>query len=686
MAAKSATDEHRTQAVKPPRARAGEATKKGARKGKVGGQSGAAETVSAAGEVLRPARAQSAAVPLAAFLSGAGTLKLDQRKLLVDQAMLLLEENYVHLPLKVAMHAVNPLQRLRVMRSGLERQTPQTMEPEWLFHRQMSSIFHSVRDLHTNYLLPAPFSGKVAYLPFSIEKCFEGDDELYIVTRVMTGFTAPQFGLGAQVTHWNGTPIARAVALNGAQFAGSNEPANLARGLESLTLRPLKMQSPPDEDWVTVSYKGLDGTEQELRQQWSITENLPPMADLDAVSTTAASMGLDLDSDEKTRAKKLLFMPEVIDLEQGQTSAHLSEAVAVRAADVPTTMPGVFRARQVDTAHGTFGHVRIFTFSVDDPVAFRDEFVRLAAALPQNGLMVDVRDNGGGHIFASEFTLQTMTPRRISPEPVQFINTPLNLRICRRHKDNPVGIDLGPWFESLDLATEIGAAYSAAKPITPEDGANDLGQTYHGPVVLITNARCYSATDIFAAGFADHAIGKILGVDDNTGAGGANVWTHGLLAALLQQPTPADATSPYRPLPNGANMRVSIRRTLRVGQLSGTPVEDLGVRPDTVHKLTRNDLLAGNADLLDAAGKLLASMPVRRLDVDTTLTAGTLTVGVDADGIDRVDLALGGRPHGSYDVGADPLSVEIDGVSAGALLRADGYSGGELVASRRVTV
>jgi Peptidase family S41 len=686
MAAKSATDDDGNQAVKPPRVRSGNATKKAAGKGRVGGQAGAAKPASAAGEILRPARGQGAAVPLTAFLSGAGTLDLDQRKLLVDQATLLLEENYVHLPLKVAMHAVNPLQRLRMMRSGLERQTPQTMEAEWLFHRQMSSIFHSVRDLHTNYLLPEPFSGKVAFLPFSIEKCFEGDGELYIVTRVVTGFTAPQFGPGAEVTHWNGTPIARAVALNGAQFAGSNEPANLSRGLESLTLRPLKMQSPPDEDWVTLSYKGLDGSEQELRQQWNITQNLPPMADLDAVSTTAASMGLDLDSDEKTRAKKLLFMPEVIDLEQGQTSAQLPEPVAVRGADVPTTMPGVFRARQIDTAHGTFGHLRIFTFSVDDPVAFRDEFVRLAAVLPQNGLMVDVRDNGGGHIFASEFTLQTMTPRRISPEPVQFINTPLNLRICRRHQNNPVGIDLGPWAESLDVASEIGAAYSAAKPITPEDGANDLGQTYHGPVVLITNARCYSATDIFAAGFADHAIGKILGVDENTGAGGANVWTHGLLAALLQQPPPADSTSPYRPLPNGANMRVAIRRTLRVGQLSGTPVEDLGVRPDTVHKLTRNDLLAGNSDLLDAAGELLVSMPVRRLHVDTSLGADKLTARIDVDGIDRVDIALGGRPQGSYDIGADPLSVEIGGVTAGEQLRADGYSGGALVASRRVTV
>ncbi|MEV8372568.1 S41 family peptidase [Kribbella sp. NPDC056861] len=647
--------------------------------------------------VSRPARrtpntqtarkaADAAVVPLPQFLASAGSLTLGQRKLLIDQALLILEQNYVHLQLKVAMHAVNPLQRLRVMRARIERQTAETMEAEWVFHRQMSSIFHSVRDLHTNYLLPAPFAGKIAYLPFMIEKCHDAAGDHYLITRTVTGYSAPQFGPGAEVTHWNGTPIARAVALNGAQFAGSNDAANLARGLESLTLRPLVIQSPPDEDWVTLSYLGLDGSAQELREQWKVTTNLPPMTDLDALSPASALMGLDLDSDEKARAKKALYVREVVDLEKGQSSAELAKPQAVGGSDLPTTMPGVFRAREVVTAHGTFGQLRIFTFSVTDPIAFRDEFVRLAAALPQNGLIVDVRDNGGGHIYASEFTLQTLTPRHITPEPVQFISTPLNLRICRRHKDNPSGIDLGPWYESLDLATETGAAYSAAKPITPEDGANAIGQTYYGPVVLITDARVYSATDIFAAGFADHEIGPILGVDDNTGAGGANVWTHALLAGLLNEPQPPDPTSPYEALPNGANLRVAIRRTLRVGELSGSPVEDLGVRPDSTHQMTRKDLLEGNADLLDAAGALLAAMPVRKLEVATALASGTLTVDLETVGLDRVDLYLDGRPISSEDLAGAPLSIDIIEVTAGQLLRADGYDSGNLVASRRITV
>ena len=251
----------------------------------------------------------AAATSLSTFLGGAGTLTLDDRKLIVEQAQVMLEQNYVHRPLKESMHAVNPVQRLRLIRARLERQTPTSMEPEWRFHRELSSVFHSVRDLHTNYLLPAPFAGHVAFLPFQIEKAHDGGTDHYLVTRTVVGFTADAFGAGAEVTHWNGTPIARAVEINGALFAGSNRAANLARGLESLTLRPLVMQLPPDEDWVTVSYVGLDGDDHELRVEWQVATNLPPMTDLDAVTSTATNLGLDLDGDERSRAKKLLFVP-----------------------------------------------------------------------------------------------------------------------------------------------------------------------------------------------------------------------------------------------------------------------------------------------------------------------------------------------------------------------------------------
>ena len=113
---------------------------------------------------------------------------------------MLLEDNYVHLPLKSAMHAVNPVQRLRLLRARLARQTDETMGPERVFHAELSAVFHSVRDLHTNYLLPAPFAGMIAYLPFQVERCVEDSTVKYIVTRLAAGVGAATFRVGVEIT------------------------------------------------------------------------------------------------------------------------------------------------------------------------------------------------------------------------------------------------------------------------------------------------------------------------------------------------------------------------------------------------------------------------------------------------------------------------------------------------------
>jgi hypothetical protein len=265
---------------------------------------------------------------------------------------------------------------------------------------------------------------------------------------------------------------------------------------------------------------------------------------------------------------------------------------------------------------------------------------------------------------------------------VQFICTPLNLAICRQHATNPTDrIDLGPWFPSMDQAVETGAVYSSALPITPVEGANAVGQKYCGPVVLVTDARCYSATDIFAAGFQDHGIGPVLGVDDNTGAGGANVWTHGLLKALLETPQRHPDT-PYVALPKQADMRVSIRRTLRVGARAGTPVEDLGVPSDARHEMTRRDILEGNLDLLEAAGSLLAGLPSRGLSVTPSLAGdGTLTLQVTTTGVQRLDVYVDGRPRASADVADGDTTLTVAGVAGATRVRVEGWSNGKLVAA-----
>ena len=190
------------------------------------------------------------------------------------------------------------------------------------------------------------------------------------------------------------------------------------------------------------------------------------------------------------------------------------------------------------------------------------------------------------------------------------------------------------------------ATYSGGFPISDPTECNALGQKYFGPVVLVTDALCYSTTDIFAAGFQDHEIGPVLGVHANTGAGGANVWEHRNFVEFVH---PGGV---YQALPGGAGMRVAIRRTLRVGRRAGTPVEDLGVIPDVSYKLTRDDLLNGNADLIARAGELLkAAAPPRRLVVTVESSSPTqATVSVTTAGMTRLDVYLADRPVQTLDL------------------------------------
>ncbi|WP_353816781.1 S41 family peptidase [Agromyces sp. SYSU T00266] len=611
----------------------------------------------------------------------ASALTQAQRATLVDQAEILIEGLYVHLPLKRAMHAVDPLQSLRLLRSRL----PLLTEPE--FHAALQRIFLGLRDLHTNYILPDRYTG-FAFLGILVERCVEAGRTQWLVTKTFDHLTGdPDLVVGAEVTHWNGTPMAIAVERNAAREAGSNKAASLARGLENMTIRPVRMSLPPDEDWVDLTYR-VGGVEHESRLPWRVFESTSDVGGGDAdaglptgiESPASHLVGLDLKTELSRRVKRRLFAPsslkEEARVERSNLDVPRSTKAQQEAGILPTTRPTELKARTVATPSGTFGHLRIFTFFMEDRQvgAFIEEVARLIGVLPQDGLILDVRGNGGGFVVASEFLLQFFTPRRVRPEPMQFINTRLTADLCGRVAD------YRDWKPSIDESITTGAPFSRALPLYSENVVNDVGQLYHGPVVLITDALCYSATDIFAAGFQDHSIGPVLGVDDNTGAGGANVLTHEDLRA--------DWTGgPLRPLPSGAAYRVSLRRCLRVGDRFGQPVEDLGIVPDETHRLTRRDVMEDNVDLMEAAGRLLAERTPRVLEVGLgTPSNGRLTLSVQTAAIDSVDAYLDGRPVGSTATqdGTTELDVGVAGATPDSVLRLEGFDGDDLVASRLV--
>jgi len=340
-------------------------------------------------------------------------------------------------------------------------------------------------------------------------------------------------------------------------------------------------------------------------------------------------------------------------------------------------IPHALQFREVSTPHGKFAYLRISSFDVENPDDFVAEVVRIVRLLPQNGIIVDVRGNPGGKIPAGERLLQIFTPGEIEPERLHFICTPLALKLCEVYPP------FANWKESIRQAVETATPFSDGFPILPgeKERCNSIGQQYHGPAVLITDALCYSTTDFFAAGWQDHEIGHILGTDANTGAGGANVVDHADLIELLPDPE-----SPIRPLPKETSFSVSIRRTTRVGERLGDPLEDLGVVPDERHYTTKNDILHDNADLIEHAARILASLPVRALDASAEPSDdGKVLVSATVANVSRLDAYLDGRPRLTLNVEENSTEFELPLDSPGPhMLELRGFDDDRLVAVRRL--
>ncbi|WP_327063482.1 S41 family peptidase [Kitasatospora purpeofusca] len=536
----------------------------------------------------RPARTLPDTVGLDAFMArvGADPLPLADRYRLVTAARVLVEELYVHLPLKRARYATDPVQRLRL----LERRVPALGELQ--FHAELAAVFRDLHDLHTVYQLPAPYRGQVAVLGFLVERYQDEDGTPHhVVSRIDDALRHGDFDAGVELELWNGVPVERAVERGTAAQAGCGPDARLARGLESLTLRPLRTAPPPDERWVLLTYRTPGGRLRETRIPWRVrAAERYRGRDQDPVPTLGTRLGIDAGNEATRQAKRALFAPG---------PARTSVARAPR--DVLAYSAA--RARP-------YGYLRIYSFNVTSARRFAEQVAAIAARAPAAGLIVDVRGNPGGNILAAEAALRVLSTDPVAPVRFSLPTTRAALALVRA---DPA---LRRWTGSIRDAVESGEQYSQAFPLSDPDAVAEGLPRYAGPKVLIVDALTYSAADIFAAGFADNGpagdgpatggltaggpgggIGPVLGTAATTGAGGANVWTYELLRVWLPEL--------LGELPRGAGFRVALRRATRAGSRIGVPLEDFGVTADPLHRLTRRDVLGHNRDLLGAAAALL---------------------------------------------------------------------------------
>ncbi len=407
---------------------------------------------------------------IAALYERAGNSCGDECEAVLEQAIALLEQACVHLP--VEQGRTDPIERLKRLRT----QPPRTKEE---FYGALLSIFSEFGDRHTHCRLPQPFADAVAFLPLIVREAFEDGERRLIVVRSLID----EVRRGDTLFSWDNVPAFEQVWSQMSFQLGANSEARCAKAVQTLTLRPLALMPPPVQDDVLLECVNAEGHRRKVSLKWQVAR------------------GSDLD---------LLFksLPESANACEDSTSDFL-------------------RPRVVETSHGTFGCVRVASLRAR-PELFLSSFMRVLESLLQDGLILDLRGCEDGVVPTAEQLLQLFTAQRIEPLSFQFRVTELTLQLVR---NCPA---LHEWRDAVEEAARQGLRYSGWRTLTSSKRANGVGRRYAGPLVVLVDALTYSSAEMFAAGCQDHRIGTILGTARQTGGGGASAWNQSTIFKLSE--------------------------------------------------------------------------------------------------------------------------------------------------------
>lgn len=448
------------------------------------------------------------------FLLGAATVdaamvySIEDRQRVLAQVSFALDNFYVHLPRKKSIYGFDPVRALALLRLRVEALT------DGEFHESLVEILARVRDRHVMFFGRSPY-GFSAVLPLTIETCWDNGNELYVVTKIDAGASLKTLSVGARVSHWNGIPMDRYVRLNANVFDGGNEAASVARSLAFLTHRPLTQFGPPLEEWVDLRFLDKNGAIAEERFAWAgFDAGTLPSAP--ALGRNLTGFGGDVLLMDLQKARRVRSAPQTFDALQPSKLAAPSLGVPViqgRGAN------GVFDYGTLTTHDVTFAYLRFWSFGANNVDNLVDALAPVLGTLPQTGLVFDMRGNTGGYIAAGERLLQLFSAGPIVPARFQFRITDATRAMAEASDE------FARWRPSFVEAFGTGEEYTRGIPIEGDEADyNKVGRKYAGPVVLISDALAFSTADIFAAGFIDNGIGKVICTDANMAAAGGNNW------------------------------------------------------------------------------------------------------------------------------------------------------------------
>ena len=199
-----------------------------------------------------------------------------------------------------------------------------------------------------------------------------------------------------------------------------------------------------------------------------------------------------------------------------------------------------FRPRGHEILEGNVGYLRIP--SMGSGPDFRDWLHQAMVQLARTkGLIVDVRNNGGG----SRESLRTLFPYFMAPSDPPHVANVAAYRLRPRDRPNdPEGYLANRFLYpagwkgwSSEARKSIAEAARTFRPdwkLPPGEFSDwhymvlergDIPQHYGRPVVILMDAGCFSATDIFLGGFKGWRNVTLLGTASGGGSGRSQSYT-----------------------------------------------------------------------------------------------------------------------------------------------------------------
>lgn len=387
-------------------------------------------------------------------------------------------------------------------------------------HYAYSELVLSLRDFHTNYLMPAPHACYSAVKAISFQRIGSNVikhnsivvSSLSIFPEViaLSGNDISKVEVGDMLISIDGRVFSQYYRMTEPVNGGANEFGGLRAALSSLSFRSGRMHAMPMKNSTVFKLRS-----HKTRKTYDVT--LPWVA----ISRDACIQEY---GNYLKNPNAQSFMPARISPKSRKTNLMVHPTLPEYKAIFPQDL-NKFTLRNTSDPIINYGiyephghNLGIIKMDSFEPLGNdANKVVLLIRSLLMNelantkSLVFDIRSNGGGLI-----TMASFIPQLIKPD---FINSYAHALVAPVNERLFLGGFGGVEWQKAYSQVKQGDRFTPIVYFDSSEESNQLGQAYYRPVGVFTDGNCYSACDLFSANMQDNGAAWIFGEDGLTGAG-----------------------------------------------------------------------------------------------------------------------------------------------------------------------